>query len=54
MSNKQLGASHGDETSYVLKIDYLPVHDNEEDTKMIKIMVNIWETFIKNGSVYRF
>lgn len=41
--------THGDETSYVLKMDGFYVYDNEEDRKMIKTMVNIWATFIKSG-----
>ncbi|VVC28330.1 Hypothetical protein CINCED_3A016091 [Cinara cedri] len=41
--------SHGDETMYVLKINGITPHDNEEDTKMIKTMVNIWASFIKTG-----
>ncbi|CAI6376484.1 unnamed protein product [Macrosiphum euphorbiae] len=42
-------ATHGDETFYTLKMNGINVHDNEEDAKMMKTMVNIWSTFIKNG-----
>ncbi|CAH1711822.1 esterase E4-like isoform X1 [Aphis gossypii] len=41
--------THADEIMYVLKMKNYPVHDNEEDTNMMKTMVNIWSTFIKNG-----
>ncbi|CAI6374089.1 unnamed protein product [Macrosiphum euphorbiae] len=42
--------THSDDTIYVLNTNDSPVHDNEEDTNMIKTMVNIWATFIKNGA----
>ncbi|XP_025192338.1 esterase E4-like isoform X2 [Melanaphis sacchari] len=42
--------THSDETMYLLNMNNLPVHDNEEDTNMMKTMVNIWSTFIKNGA----
>ncbi|XP_026808622.1 esterase E4-like [Rhopalosiphum maidis] len=41
--------THADETMYVLKMKNFSVHDNEEDKNMMKTMVNIWSTFIKNG-----
>ncbi|XP_022159928.1 esterase E4-like [Myzus persicae] len=47
--NRGSSSTHGDETSYVLKVDGFSVYDNEEDKKMIKTMVNIWATFIKVG-----
>jgi len=49
MTNKLLDVTHSDETIYVFNTNNSPVHDNEEDTNMIKTMVNIWATFIKNG-----
>ncbi|XP_060868814.1 esterase E4-like [Metopolophium dirhodum] len=42
--------THCDEIIYLLNMNGFSVHDNEEDTKMIKTMVNIWATFIKNGA----
>jgi len=48
-TNKLLDVTHSDETMYILNTNDFPVHDNEEDANMIKIMVNIWSTFIKNG-----
>ncbi|CAI6344725.1 unnamed protein product [Macrosiphum euphorbiae] len=41
--------SHGEEAFYIFKINGFPVHDNEEDAKMMKTIVNIWSTFIQNG-----
>ncbi|XP_022167437.1 esterase E4-like [Myzus persicae] len=41
--------THCDEILYLLNMEGFSVHDNEDDTKMIKTMVNIWATFIKFG-----
>ncbi|CAI6350717.1 unnamed protein product [Macrosiphum euphorbiae] len=47
--SRESNVTHGDETFYILKTNGINVHDNEEDAKMMKTMVNIWSTFIKNG-----
>jgi len=47
-----LGVNHCDDALYILKTYGKSPDDNEEDLKMIKIMNNIWGSFIKNGVPY--
>uniref|UniRef100_A0A2S2QZ43 Carboxylic ester hydrolase n=1 Tax=Sipha flava TaxID=143950 RepID=A0A2S2QZ43_9HEMI len=46
------GVCHGDETMYVISMAGKNVHRNEKDTNMMKTMVTIWASFIKNGKPY--
>lgn len=44
--NKKLGITHGDELTSLFKLDTInPKKLNEIDTKVSKLMVNIWTKF---------
>uniref|UniRef100_A0A224XMB6 Carboxylic ester hydrolase n=1 Tax=Panstrongylus lignarius TaxID=156445 RepID=A0A224XMB6_9HEMI len=48
-SKIDFGASHGDDTSYVLQNKYLNPEETKSDIKMIKLLSQIWITFASTG-----
>jgi len=48
-STENFGVSHGDDTGYMLGVDYMNPLETESDRKMSKKMVNMWVNFAKTG-----
>ncbi|KAK9508185.1 hypothetical protein O3M35_007905 [Rhynocoris fuscipes] len=43
------GASHGDDTSYVLQNKYMNPEQTKSDIKMIKLLTKVWTSFASTG-----
>lgn len=43
------GVSHGDDTGYILGVNYMNPHETEPDKKMSKQLINMWVSFAKTG-----
>uniref|UniRef100_A0A1B6MDP2 Carboxylesterase type B domain-containing protein n=1 Tax=Graphocephala atropunctata TaxID=36148 RepID=A0A1B6MDP2_9HEMI len=48
-STENFGVSHGDDTGYMLGVEYMNPLETEADRKMSKLMVNMWVNFARTG-----
>ncbi|XP_046677003.1 venom carboxylesterase-6-like [Homalodisca vitripennis] len=48
-STENFGVSHGDDTGYMLGVEYMNPLETESDLRMSKLMVNMWVNFAKTG-----
>jgi len=48
-STENFGVSHGDDTGYMLGVDYMNPLETESDRKMSNLMVNMWVNYAKTG-----
>lgn len=46
------GVSHGDDTGYILGVQYMNPTETEADRKMSKLLINMWVNFAKTGQVF--
>lgn len=51
-SMENFGVSHGDDTGYVIKVDYMNPFETNEDILMNTRMLNMWQSFAKSGIPY--
>uniref|UniRef100_A0A1B6J7A4 Carboxylic ester hydrolase n=1 Tax=Homalodisca liturata TaxID=320908 RepID=A0A1B6J7A4_9HEMI len=48
-STENFGVSHGDDTGYMLGVEYMNPLETDSDRKMSKLMVNMWVNFARTG-----
>jgi hypothetical protein len=48
------GASHGDDADFVTQVAYSNTEEMQQDKDMSKVLVDIWDSFSRNGYEWKY